>query len=155
MVFAGCGYNFGRGYPVLKDTKKLFIDVVRNNTTEAGVERYFTMALYNEFNSAKTFQLVSRDDADATLETTITFYSVTPVFFDPSGRAIQYRVSVKIRSVMRDREGNILVDSNEITDEDEYFIENNVIDIKRREHDAVKLIAEDVAEEILDLITGN
>lgn len=152
LLLSGCGYNLKRGDPTIPGVKNIFLDVVRNSTKEVGIERYFTSALYIEFTKSKYFNLVPRDNADNILETTIVNYSIAPVFFDMNNMAIQYRVKVTVRSVLRDKNHNIIFDTGEIVDEEEYFSADNVIDIKRNEAEAVDLIARDVAEEIHDLL---
>lgn len=155
LFFPGCGYHFRRGDALYPDIKNIFIEVVRNSTREAGIERYFTASLYDEFTRSKVFPLVSKENADAVLETTLMSYSVGPVFFDPNGRAIEYRINVIIRAVLRDKNSVIIFDSGEISEEDNYFVsEENVIDIKRNEYEALEIIARNIAEEIHDLIVG-
>ncbi len=155
FLSSGCGYHFRRGESPYHDIKNIFIEVVRNNTKEAGIEKYFTSSLYDEFTKSKIFSLVSREDADAVLETALISYSVGPVFFDPDNRAIEYRVYLIIRAVLRNKNGLIIFDSGEISKEDSYFVaEGSVIDIKRNEYETVDIVARNTAEEIHDLITG-
>lgn len=155
LLFVGCGYHFRRGDAIYPDIKKIFIEVVRNNTTEAGIEKYFSSSLYDEFTKSKVFALVSQENADAFLETTLISYSVGPVFFDPNGKAIEYRINVVIRAVLRNKNRAIIFDSGEISEEDNYFVaEKNVIDMKRNEYEAIEIIARNTAEEIHDLIVG-
>lgn len=155
LFWTGCGYHFRRGEPIYPDIKNIFIEVVRNNTREAGIEKYFTQSLYDEFSKSKVFPLVSRENADAVLETTLKSYSAGPVFFDPNGKAIEYRIFLTIRAVIRDKNSVIIFDSGEITEEGNYFVvEENVIDIKRNEYETLELIARSTAEEIHDIIVG-
>lgn len=155
LFCTGCGYHFRRGDALYPDIKNIFIEVVRNNTREAGIEKYFTSSLYDEFTKSKVFPLVSKENADAVLETTLMSYSVGPVFFDPNGRAIEYRINVIIRAVLRNKNSMIIFDSGEISEEDNYFVaEENVIDIKRNEYETLDIITRNTAEEIHDLIVG-
>ncbi len=154
FLSSGCGYHFRRGESPYHDIKNIFIEVVRNNTKETGIEKYFTSSLYDEFTKSRIFSLVPREDADAVLETTLVSYSVGPVFFNPEGQAIEYRVYVVLRAILRNKNGLIIFDSGEISKEDNYFVtEGNVLDMKRNEYEAVDVIAKNTAEEIHDLIT--
>lgn len=155
LCFPGCGYHFRRGDALYPDIKNIFIEVVRNSTREAGIERYFTSALYDEFTKSKILKPVSKEDADAVLETTLISYSVGPVFFEPDNMAIEYSINLKIRAVLRNKNSVIVFDSGEISEENNYFVaEKNVIDIKRNEYEALEIIARNIAEEIHDLIVG-
>ncbi len=155
LFWTGCGYHFRRGESLAPEVKNIFIEIVRNNTRESGIEKYFTSSLYDEFTKSNILKPVSKENADAVLETTLISYSVGPVFFDPNNMAIEYRINIKIRAVLRDKNSMIIFDSGEISEEDNYFVaEKNVIDIKRNEYEALEIIARNTAEEIHDLIVG-
>lgn len=151
----GCEYHFRRVESPYPDIKNIFIEVVRNSTMEVGIEKYFTSSLYDEFTKSKVFSIVAKENSDAVLETTLISYAVGPVFFDEYGRAIEYRINLKLRAVLRDKNRAVIFDSGEITEENTYFVaEKNVIDIKRNEYESMEMIAKTAAEEIHDLITG-
>lgn len=152
ILLSGCGYHFRRTEPWNPAIKNIFIEAVRNDTKEVGIERFFTTSIYNQFTRSHIFNITSKENADAFLETTITSYSVTPAFFTSEGAAIGYRLTVSVRSVLRGKDRMVILDSKKITVEDDYFLESNILDTKRNEYKSLQYIADDIAEEIHDFI---
>jgi len=152
IVVGGCGYHLRESRSAFRDMPGLFIEVVRNETAEVGIEKLFTESIYKEFIKSKSVNIVKKDNSEIILHTTIKNYSVAPIFFNPSGFPIQYRVNVDIHSVLRSKTGDLLWDSELLHDANEYFVPENVLDIKRDEWRAVKHLSDNIAEEIYDML---
>jgi hypothetical protein len=73
LSLVGCGYAFrGSESALPPDVTTVFIPVVRNQSTEAGIDLLLTEALRDEFERYGALRVVdSESQADAILETTI------------------------------------------------------------------------------------
>ncbi|MCB0330124.1 MAG: hypothetical protein KDD70_10680 [Bdellovibrionales bacterium] len=73
FFLVGCGYGFrGSESALPPDVERVFIPVVTNESTEAGIDLLVTEALRDEFDRYGTLTVVDkRSDADAVLTATI------------------------------------------------------------------------------------
>ncbi|UCD84735.1 MAG: LptE family protein [Deltaproteobacteria bacterium] len=150
LILSRCGYHFpGRGEFLTPEIQRIAIPIFTNQTTEVGIENYFTAALVEEFNRSKRIRLVREDRADATIKGTIKSYSSVPITFDAAGRVREYRCSMTVGvSLVEKESGEVLWGPSDLNDSEEYSADPNILVTESREGEAVKRIAEDLMEEV-------
>ncbi|MCS7182672.1 MAG: LPS assembly lipoprotein LptE [Thermoanaerobaculum sp.] len=104
----GCGYYLvgtgGVGVPA--HLKTLFVAPLVNQTGRPELDQRLSEELSQEWLRRGRFRLVgSAEEADAVLSGTLVGVHVTPVQFDPEGRATQYQLLVVADMKLVDRTG--------------------------------------------------
>lgn len=150
FIFCGCGYHFpGRGEFLPPEIRGIAIPIFVNQTSEVGIENYFTAALVEEFTRSKRLQLVRENRAEATVKGVIKSYSSVPITFDAKSQVQEYRCSVTVGvSLVEKGSGEVLWSSSELKDNEEYSADPNILITEFREREAVKRMAEDLMEEV-------
>ena len=150
FTFSRCGYHFpGRGEFLTPEIQGIAIPIFINQTTEVGIENYFTAALVEEFNRSKRIRLVREERADATIKGTIKSYRSVPITFDATGQVQEYRCTATVGvSLVEKESGDVLWGPLELQDSEEYSADPNILVTESREGEAVKRIAEDLMEEV-------
>lgn len=105
-ALAGCGYALvGTGRGVLPpNVKTVWVGTFQNETPKVGLEQRITEAVLRELSARARLEPVrNRDAADAELTGRLLGYSVDPVRFDTSGRAVEYQITVTASVTLSDR----------------------------------------------------
>lgn len=94
---AGCGYALvgtSRG-SLPEEVKNLYVTTFVNETPRVGLEQLVTDAVLRELATRARLKPVSQpEQADAVLSGRLLSYSVAPVRFDETGRALEYEISL-------------------------------------------------------------
>jgi hypothetical protein len=84
--------------------KTVWVDTFQNETPKVGLEQRLTEAVLRELSARARLEPVSkREAADAELTGKLVSYSVDPVRFDASGRAVEYQITVVAKVTLTDR----------------------------------------------------
>jgi len=109
MSLAGCGYQMvGKETHVPPGLNSLSIPTFKNNTFEPGIEIAFTQAFLTEFIQDRRVKVVSRAEADSTLEGVVTDFRTYAVAYDKSGFVLQYQIGITVNLALKDRAGKVL-----------------------------------------------
>ena len=104
-----CGYQMvGKETHVPPGLNSVSIPTFKNLTFEPGIEIQFTQAFLNEFVQDRRVKVVSRAEADSTLEGVVTDFRTYAVAYDVSGFVLQYQIGVTVNLALRDRTGKVL-----------------------------------------------
>lgn len=109
--FSACGYTFRGGESVLPpDVKTIFVPIVRNATTEPGIDIILTEALRDEFERYGVLQVTeSRGGADAVLEATIqSINQETRTSTSNTDNALQQATVMIVSAELRRKSGPLL-----------------------------------------------
>ncbi len=106
LALGGCGYALvgtGRG-TLPENVKTVWVEQFENLTSKVGLEQRITEAVLRELSARARLEPVrSRDAADAVLTGRLASYSVDPVRFDQTGRAVEYQITVVAKVTLTDR----------------------------------------------------
>ena len=145
-----CGYHFADksgGLP--SDIKTVAIPFFVNKTFEPAIENFFTNALIDEFIRRGMVRLGGVDGSDAVIKGAVTSFSTSPISFDGNGRALEYRASVILKvSFIRNDNGAVLWEATELPGQHEYLVSSDTTMTYGNKRNAIKKVAEDLAEEI-------
>lgn len=159
LAAAGCGYALvGRASTVPADVRSVRIDPLENQTARAQVEQILTRAITDELVTRQRLTVVSgAEPADSELRGTVTGFGVTPVTFDPSGRATEYEISITARVEFRrsGEDGEVLWSTDRYLFRENYPVELSATEYFDRENLAIEEVAEKFAETLVtDLLEG-
>lgn len=144
IMISGCGYHIaGKGGEMPGGVKELTIPVFVNATSKPDIEATLTAAFVSEF--VNTVEVV--DDADSLMQGTIVSYTLTPISYSKDDVNQEYRLTVVIALVVRDKEtGKIHWAEGDITDYEDYTV--NIADVnatKEMEAAALRKLSKDTA----------
>jgi outer membrane lipopolysaccharide assembly protein LptE/RlpB len=155
---AGCGYGLvGRASNIPEDIASVYLPAFENRTQRPQVEQFLTRALADELVRRGRFRLVNAEDgADARLSGSVVGFGVTPVAFDPEGRATEYEISITAAVELRRLDTDEVVWSNSrYIYRENYAVDAGAADFLDRETEAIEEAAERFAETMVsDLLLG-
>jgi len=155
---SGCGYALvGRGSNLPVDIKSVYIRPLENRTPRSQVEQEVTRAIAEELVQRHRFSVVgSAEGADAELSGAVVGFGVTPVTFDPSGRATEYEISLTAQIAFKRMGQNEPIWSNDhYTFREKYPIDATSADYVDLEDQAIDRAAQRFAETMVsDLLEG-
>ena len=154
LVFvAGCGYHLARrGGTVPENVYTLAVPVFQNDTYEVGIEDLITDALIQEFQRNRWARIVPEERADAVLLGAIKGFVAVPIAFATADFAVEYRVRIKVKITLRDREGNVIWQDREVSYSEEYEVTPDIFISEANTRRAVARLAAELAEEVHDRI---
>ncbi len=108
-LIMGCGYQMvGKETHVPPGLTSVSIPTFQNMTYEPGIEIQFTQAFLREFILDKRVKVVSRAEADSTLEGVIMSFTIYSVAYNRAGFVSQYEAAVVMNLALKDRAGKVL-----------------------------------------------
>jgi len=154
FVVPGCGYHFiGQGNEALSDIHSIAIPYFTNKSYEAGLERYVTEALVDEFVKSKRFSIVAESDADAVLRGSIAQFQEIATAFNKDDYSLEYRASMKLDATLERRDtGEILWKTTALHHFEDYGVAPEIAATEANKNQAIVLIAREVATRIHDSI---
>jgi hypothetical protein len=154
FVSAGCGYRLARSVnPLLDNVTSIAIPYFKNKTFEPGAETIFTHAFVNEFVESKKLNVVSAQDADVVLYGTVKILRENSIAYDVDDKALEYRVTVTLAVSLEDRSsGKVLWRRKNLKHSEEFLVSDDIVFSETTKRDALKTLAEDLAERVHDSI---
>lgn len=153
VVLSGCGYALvGRGSNIPEDVKAVYIQPLQNRTQRSQVEQALTRAIADELVTRQRFAVVG-SEAEATAEITgaVTGFNVTPVTFDPAGRATEYEIAITAQITFKrvGPEAAVLWKSDRYTFRESYPVEPSEAGYFDREDETIEEASERFAETLV------
>ncbi|MDY7033443.1 MAG: LptE family protein [Thermodesulfobacteriota bacterium] len=150
LCLFSCGYHFaGKGEGLPSDIKTIAIPFFTNKSFEPGIENFFTNALIDEFLKRGRVDIGKTKDSEATITGVITSFKTSPISFNGNNRALEYRATVTLEvSLKRNDNGTVIWESSKISRYHEYSVSSDTTMTYENKRQAIKKIAEDLAEEI-------
>jgi outer membrane lipopolysaccharide assembly protein LptE/RlpB len=158
LLLGACGYALvGRGSTVPADVRSVYLKPLENRTTRSQVEQILTRAIADELVTRQRFAVVAdAAGADAELSGSVLGFGVTPVTFDPTGRATEYEITITAQVLFR-RTGSddVLWSNDRYLFKESYPIELSQEEYFDRENLAIEEVAGRFAETMVsDLLEG-
>lgn len=154
FLLSGCGYHFiGQGNEALSGIHYIAIPYFANKSYEAGLERYVTEALVDEFVKSRMYSIVPEKDADAVLRGTIEEFKETAIAYDKDNYALEYRASLRLDATLEMKDtGDILWRTKELHHFEDYRVAPEIAATEANKNQAIGLIAREVATRMHDSI---
>ena len=156
LLTLSCGYHTTSHYVRLPDSVHIIaVPAFTNQTRNYRVEQVLTSAVVREFVTRTKFRIISEaaDDADATLQGTVTSMQLAPLTYDSqTGRASSALVTVTMRVSLLDRKGTVLFDQPNYTFREQYQVSRELTSFFEEDSPAVDRLARDFARTLVSNI---
>ncbi|MGB7189433.1 MAG: LptE family protein [Acidobacteriaceae bacterium] len=150
---AGCGYHPAGAAAHLPDTvRTLAVPMFRNTTQSYHTEAALTQAVVRELSSRTSYHLVTgkSDDADATLEGTITGFRVSPLTYNSrTGQSSSFLITIKASVKVVDRDGRVLYQNPSYLFRQQYETTQDLASFIQEDNPAVERLARDFARSVV------
>jgi len=149
----GCGYHFvGQESPSHHPTgMKLYISFLSNETQEPLLEKRLSHLISKELLSDGRIQLVNRSqNPNTTLKGKITSFRETPLSFNQSQNALEYRVTLTLDlSIETISPQKVLWEGKGIQASAEYISSNETLATREAKNRAILELGKNISETIL------
>lgn len=157
VLVAACGYQFrGKQNNLPSDVKSIAIPVFKNNTNEVRIEQIFTDAVIMQFNRSQMVRVVSKNDADAVLNGTVTRVLVDDVALTADDTSRQRRITVWVSAKLtRTRDGKVLWQNKSLWQNDTYAVSASPTVTETNKRAALAALAKVMAQTLHDSVFEN
>jgi outer membrane lipopolysaccharide assembly protein LptE/RlpB len=149
-----CGYHLGAGPTTPASFGTVAVPIFVNASTEPNIQAVITGAVIRELNQSGVI-VVGVDEAEKILEGRISSYSNNSVARTIASTVSEFRLSVGISLVLRDREGKVLYQNDSVQLREEYYASTILEQNEQAEAEALRSGAVDFAEdEVRHILDG-
>ncbi len=157
LLVLSCGYRLVGTYPegskrVHLAGSKVYVAPFKNRTEEPNVEYYITDQLVSSLQRTGKITIVSREEADYTVEGEVVGYTKDVVALDSSGDVSVYRLTISANVVVKDRDGKVLERLKGISEYEDYQVYSDIERTKSAEREAVERISQEIGQLIASLL---
>jgi len=153
ILISACGYNFaGRGKNLPSDIKSIAITILKNKTSEMGIENIFTNSIIYEFTRSHQLPIKPKDKADAVLGGSIDSLKEDTFSRSSGHRALERRITITISLTLRDTNKRILWSDTGISDYEVFKVSEDRLTAEKNRRESIKKLASRIAEEVYDRI---
>lgn len=153
LLLAGCGYHTAGSPTHLPGTvHTLAVPVFKNNTQSYHTEVAFTQAVIQELSSRTPYRIVTggKDDADATLDGTITGFQVSPLTYNSrTGQSSSFVITIRARVKLLDRNDKVLYQNPSYLFRQQYETTQDLASFIQEDNPAVQRLARDFAQSVV------
>lgn len=149
-VLGGCGYSFHGNLP--GHLRTVAVPVLRNRTSEPGVENFVTSALIEAFVTNGRLRVVRGEQADSLLDGDVLGYEIQSIAYDATANVRQYRLLLTLKLQYKDLQRNSVVFDGTVSERSDFRTAGQVSQTISREESAVRLAAVDIARAVVSRI---
>jgi len=150
-----CGYAFApQGDYIDKSIKKVYVQSFKNNTAQAEIDTYIRAAFIDQFIQGGRFSLADNvEEADATLQGTITNLTTTALSYRASTLAAEERATITMDITFQERSsGKVIWTSKNAGGTADYVLPDNINAMPQTRKTALLKLATDTAEKIYNIM---
>jgi hypothetical protein len=150
LTISGCGYHFaGTGGQAPGNINSIAVDVLENQTAQVGIEAIFTNAILTQFIRWKRLPVRPHNEAEAVLGGSIARISTEAVAHSRPEKTLETRVTITLALTLKRVETNeILWEDRDLSYFEEYLETGDALLTERLRREAIRAIAEFLAEKI-------
>ena len=149
----GCGYHLARpGNNLPPEIRSVAIPVIENRTMEPGLEALLTDELRRRFAESGWVKVVGVDDSDAVVIGRITKFKSSPIAFNQSDFAVEYRAQIQVWIRLVDRHGVVLWEDRNLVKVREFRNVESIFTSEENKNQAIAWLARETATEVHDRI---
>lgn len=154
---SACGYRFvGQGGAFPQNVQRIYVQMLKNNTAQTGLENTITNAIVFEFTRRNEAGLAgSLEQADAMLSGVVTGKTVQTVAPRGKDAAAQRRVTLSLNLKLTRVGGEIIWVGSSIRDNQVYAVAEDKLRTEQNEREAIVIITARLAEGIYNRLTDN
>jgi outer membrane lipopolysaccharide assembly protein LptE/RlpB len=151
-----CGYRFSGSGGFPDNVEKIFIEIVENRTSKAGIERVVTNQLVFEFTRQREKSLASDpQDADATLKGVIQSISTKTISRVGTQVASEREVTMTLDLKLIKHNGKVIWVAKGLSDRQAYDVSDLKLDNDRNENLAIARLSERISERVFSRLTDD
>lgn len=154
-VLWGCGYHFAGSGSMPSGINRIYVSVIQNNTSTAGIERYITDSLISEFMLRKKNALSTEEEADGILTGRIDYIQDIPIAHSSQSVTTQRRVLMGVSLKLVDRKGRLVWAGNGITANQAYNVVADTTLTDEYKNAAIQILSKRLAEKIYNRLTDD
>jgi outer membrane lipopolysaccharide assembly protein LptE/RlpB len=155
MTYA-CGYRFAGSGAFPDNIESIFIEVFKNRTSKAGIERVVTNQLIFEFTRQRKKSLASdATNADATLRGVIKKIRTKTISRVGTGVANEREVIMTIDLKLINQSGDVIWTANSLSDRQAFDVSGSKLENDRNESLAIAILSERISERIFSRLTDD
>ncbi len=154
IFFLSCGYRFvGTGsFPA--GIKSVFIPILKNHTSETGLENIITNDLIYEVTRRKISISSSSDKAGAVLSGAIRSMTIETISYKNPSTPLERRVTVAVDLKLTAHSGEVVWSTKGFSDYEEYYVTPDKMETERNRRDATIVLSKRLAEKLYNNITA-
>ena len=155
MTYA-CGYRFAGSGELPDNIEKIFIEVFKNSTSKAGIERVVTNQLIFEFTRQREKILANEAiNADATLKGVIKKIRTKTISRSGTEVANEREVIMIIDLRLINQNGDVIWTAKALSDRQAYDVSDSKLENDRNESLAIAILSERISERIFSRLTDD
>ena len=156
LGMVGCGYRFSGTGELPEGVEKIYIEVLKNSTSQTGIERIVTNQLIVEFTRQGEHRVASSpEQADAVLKGIIANVQSKTISRVKTEMARQREVVLTIDLKLVARGGQVIWAAKDLSDRQAYDVSDANLENNRNKNIAIALIARRLAERAYSRLTDD
>ena len=154
-VLWGCSYRFSGSGSLPSGITRIYISVIQNKTSTAGIERYITNDLINEFFLRRKDALSREEEAEGILSGTIDYIQDIPIAHSTQSVTTQRRVVLGVSLKLVDQKGRTMWAVKGINANQVYKVTADTTSTDQNEDAAIQVLSKRLAEKIYNRLTDD
>jgi outer membrane lipopolysaccharide assembly protein LptE/RlpB len=155
IIFSGCSYRFSGTGSLPSGITQIYVSIIENKTTEAGIENYLTNDLINEFILRKKEVLSRQDDAEGILSGSIENVREMPIAHSSQSKSTERRVFMGVTLNLVDAKGKTVWTVNGINANQAYKVTDDKTVTDQNKKMALQILSKRLAEKIYNRLTDD
>ena len=155
LSFVACGYRFAGSGSFPAGIKSVNIPILKNNTSEVGIENTITNDLISEVTRHDITVLSKKEEAESILSGVIKSATIETIAYKDPQTSSERRVTVTVDLKLTLPSGEIVWFRKGISDYEEYDVVEDKLETEQNRRDAISDLSERLAEKIYASITEN
>jgi hypothetical protein len=154
-VLWGCSYRFSGTGSLPSGITRIYVSVIENKTSDAGIEKYITNDLIDEFILRRKDVLSRQEEAEGILTGSIEYIRDTPIAHSSQSKSTQRRVVLGIVLKLVDQKGKIVWVVNGINANEAYKVTEDKTQTEQNKKAAIQILSKRLAEKIYNRLTDD
>jgi len=153
ISLSSCGYRFAGSGSFPAGIKSVCIPILKNLTSEAGIENTITNDLIYEVTRRDIAVLSNKDEADSILSGVIKSMTIETISRIDPQTSSERRVTVTVNLKLTSHSGKIVRSIKGLSDYEEYDVVTDKLETEQNRRDAISNLSKRLAEKVYARIT--
>ena len=154
-VLWGCSYRFSGSGSLPSGITRIYISVIENRTSVAGIEKYITDGLINEFIQRRKDVLSRQEEAEGILTGSIEYIRDTAIAHSSQSISTQRRSVLGVDLKLVDQKGKIIWALKGINANETYKVNADKTLTDQNKEAAIQILSKRLAEKIYNRLTDD
>ncbi|MBI5591229.1 MAG: hypothetical protein HY881_12180 [Deltaproteobacteria bacterium] len=154
-VLWGCSYRFSGTGSLPSGVTRIYISVIENRTSVAGIEKYITDGLINEFILRRKDVLSGQEEAEGIITGSIVYIQDTTIAHSSQSISSQRRVVLGVDLKLTDQKGKIIWAVKGINANEAYKVNTDKTLTEQNKETAIQILSKRLAEKIYNRLTDD